>query len=186
MVSPDLSPEPIARTGECLFVLELNGKPEVRHKPEAGVPRFIRKPVGRGRRQGLPGPGGNREHRLSPQFGARFPASFALENDLRFPVVKDEEYEVCAALGVDCVPQVAVLDRGNRLVYRGRINDQYRISGTQPSARREDLATALDELLAGKPISVKKTAVDGCKVTPPSARKFEPPIATWPTSAPSR
>ena len=81
-------------------------------------------------------------------------ASFALENDLRFPVVKDEDNEVCAALGIDRVPQVAVLDRGNRLVYRGRINDQYRVSGTQPSARREDLATALDELLAGKPISV--------------------------------
>ena len=102
-------------------------------------------------------------------------ASFALENDLRFAVVKDEENEVCAALGIDRVPQVAVLDRENRLVYRGRINDQYRVSGTQPSARREDLATALDELLAGKPISVKETPVDGCKVTPPSAPKFEPP-----------
>jgi peroxiredoxin len=102
-------------------------------------------------------------------------ASFALENDLRFAVVKDEENEVCAALGIDRVPQVAVLDRGNRLAYRGRINDQYRVSGTQPSARREDLATALDELLAGKPISVKETPVDGCKLTPCSARTFEPP-----------
>jgi peroxiredoxin len=102
-------------------------------------------------------------------------ASFALENDLRFPVVKDEENEVCAALGIDRVPQVAVLDRGNRLAYRGRINDQYRVSGTQPSARREDLALALDELLAGRRISVNETTVDGCKVTPPSVRKFEPP-----------
>ncbi len=102
-------------------------------------------------------------------------ASFALENDLRFAVVKDEENEACGALGIDRVPQVAVLDRENRLAYRGRINDQYRVSGTQPSASREDLATALDELLAGKPISVKETPVDGCKVTPPSARKFEPP-----------
>src|SRR6516165_6133165 len=46
-------------------------------------------------------------------------ASFALENDLRFAVVKDEENEVCAALGVERVPQVAVLDRENRLAYRG-------------------------------------------------------------------
>ncbi len=102
-------------------------------------------------------------------------ASFALENDLRFPVVQDEQNEVCAALGIDRVPQVAVLDSGNRLVYRGRINDQYRVSGTQPSASREDLATALDELLAGKPISKKETPVDGCKITPPSAQEFEPP-----------
>ena len=73
-------------------------------------------------------------------------ASFALENNLRFPVVKDEENEVCAALGIDRVPQVAVVDGGNRLAYRGRINDQYRVTGTQPSASREDLATALDEI----------------------------------------
>ena len=102
-------------------------------------------------------------------------ASFALENDLRFPVVKDDESELCAALGIDRVPQVAVVDGGNRLAYRGRINDQYRVSGTQPSASREDLATALDELVAGKTISVKETTVEGCKLTPPSARNFERP-----------
>ncbi len=62
-------------------------------------------------------------------------ASFALENDLRFPVVKDEENAICTALGIDRVPQVAVLDSGNRLAYRGRINDQYRVSGTQPGAQ---------------------------------------------------
>jgi peroxiredoxin len=100
-------------------------------------------------------------------------ASFALENELRFPVVKDEDQEACAALGIDRVPQVALLDAGHRLVYRGRINDQYRVSGTQPSASREDLATALDELLAGKPISLTETTADGCKLTPPHDPKFE-------------
>ena len=99
-------------------------------------------------------------------------ASFALENELRFPVVKDEDHSVCTALGIDRVPQVAVLDAQRRLVYRGRINDQYRVSGTQPNASREDLATALDELLAGKLISIKETPVDGCKVTPPHDAKF--------------
>jgi peroxiredoxin len=100
-------------------------------------------------------------------------ASFAIENELRFPVVKDEGSEACAALGIDRVPQVAVLDAGHRLVYRGRINDQYRVSGTQPNASRQDLATALDELLAGKPVTVKETPVDGCKVTPPRDPKFD-------------
>ena len=115
-------------------------------------------------------------------------ASFALENDLRFPVVKDEDQEVCAALGIDRVPQVAVLDAGHRLVYRGRINDQYRVSGTQPAASREDLAMALDELLAGKPVSVKETPVDGCKITPPhdpSLSKHRPFTAKWPRSCKS-
>ena len=109
----------------------------------------------------------------SPEDTVMEMASFALENELRFPVVKDEDHEVCAALGIDRVPQVALLDAGHRLVYRGRINDQYRVSGTQPNASRQDLATALDELLAGKAISVKETPVDGCKVTPPHDPKFE-------------
>jgi peroxiredoxin len=102
-------------------------------------------------------------------------ASFALENELRFPVVKDQDHEACAALGIDRVPQVALLDAGHRLIYRGRINDQYRVSGTQRTASRQDLATALDELLAGKAISVTETPVDGCKVTPPFDPKFEQP-----------
>ena len=75
-------------------------------------------------------------------------------------------------LGIDRVPQVALLDR-YRLVYRGRISDQYRAGGTQPVARREDLENAMDELLAGKPISVKETPVDGCKITPPHDRTFD-------------
>jgi peroxiredoxin len=101
-------------------------------------------------------------------------ASFALENELRFPVLKDEDQQACAALGIDRVPQVALLDASHRLVYRGRINDQYRVSGTQPTASREDLATAIDELLSGQAISVHETPVDGCKVTRPHDAKFEP------------
>ncbi len=96
-------------------------------------------------------------------------ASFALDHELRFPVVKDEDQKVCTALRIDRVPQVALLDGEHRLVYRGRISDQYRVK----PARREDLENALDELLAGKPISVKETPVDGCKITPPHDRKFD-------------
>ena len=51
-------------------------------------------------------------------------ASLALDQELRFPVVKDEHQKVCTALGIDRVPQVALLDGQHRLVYRGRISDQ--------------------------------------------------------------
>ncbi len=34
-----------------------------------------------------------------------------------------------------------------------------------PASARDDLAAAIDELLAGKPISVPETTVDGCRVT---------------------
>ena len=62
-------------------------------------------------------------------------ASFALENDLRFPVVKDEDNEVCAALGIDRVPQVAVLDaREPAGVSR---SDQRSIPGERHAAKRQ-------------------------------------------------
>jgi peroxiredoxin len=51
-------------------------------------------------------------------------ASFALDQELRFPVVKDEDQAVCAAVGIDRVPTVALLDQEHRLVYRGRLSDQ--------------------------------------------------------------
>ena len=80
-------------------------------------------------------------------------------------MVKDEDHEVSAALAIDRVPQVALLDAGHRLVYRGRINDQYRVSGTQRTASRQDLAMAASmSFLAGKPVSVEETPVDGCKL----------------------
>ncbi len=100
-------------------------------------------------------------------------ASHALENDIRFHVVKDEDHSVCQSLGVERVPEVVILDAEHRLVYRGRINDQYHVGGAKPMVGREDLTEALDELLAGKPISVASTAVDGCKITPLQAPKLD-------------
>jgi hypothetical protein len=100
-------------------------------------------------------------------------ASHALENEIRFHVVKDEDQSACRALGVERVPEVVVLDADHRLVYRGRINDQYRVGGAQPKVGREDLTEAIDELLAGKPISVATTPVDGCKITPLSVPEVD-------------
>ncbi|MBX7074418.1 MAG: redoxin family protein [Pirellulales bacterium] len=103
-------------------------------------------------------------------------ASHALENGFKFPVVRDEDHSVCQELGVERVPQVALLDAQRKLVYRGRINDQYRTGGAQPTASREDLEVAIGELLAGKPISVAETPVDGCRITPPRAATTTLPV----------
>ena len=77
------------------------------------------------------------------------------------------------ALGVERVPQVVLLDANKKIVYSGRIDDQYRTGGVQPQVGRHDLAEAVDELLAGKPISVSETTVDGCKITGWQEPKFE-------------
>jgi peroxiredoxin len=103
-------------------------------------------------------------------------ASHALENEIRFHVVKDVDQSVRRALGIERVPEVAILNAEHQLIYRGRINDQYRVGGAQPKVGREDLAEALDEFLAGKPVTVTTTPVDGCKITPPREPKVDHPV----------
>ncbi|MEM7260690.1 MAG: redoxin family protein [Planctomycetota bacterium] len=94
-------------------------------------------------------------------------AAHGLESGALFPFVKDRDGSCADAVGVTRTPEVAVLDRERRLVYRGRIDDQYRLGGALPAARRDDLAAALEELLAGREISVPTTPVDGCLITRP-------------------
>ena len=103
---------------------------------------------------------------VSPEDTITEAAAQLVEAGVAFPVVKDFEARCADALGVTRTPEVAVLDGERRLRYRGRIDDQYRPGGiarAEPS--RHDLREALDEVLAGKEVSVPKTEVDGCTLT---------------------
>lgn len=96
-------------------------------------------------------------------------ASHSIDFGVLFPFVKDVDGSCVAALGVERTPEAVVLDSEKRLVYRGRIDDQYRLGGVRPDVRRHDLDEAISELLSGETISVPETKVDGCKITPPKA-----------------
>lgn len=106
---------------------------------------------------------------LSVNVGAddtiRAMAAHAVEYGVEFPTVKDYDARCAKKLGVTRTPEVVVLDSTRRVCYRGRINDQYRVGGARAKATREDLAEALDEVLAGKAVSVPRAAADGCLIT---------------------
>ena len=72
--------------------------------------------------------------------------------------------QLADALGVTRVPTVAVLDGDHVLRYRGRVDDRYGAAARRPKATRADLAEALDEVLAGKKVSVAETEADGCLI----------------------
>lgn len=91
-------------------------------------------------------------------------AAQAIELNAAFPFVKDTDLSCVAALGVKRTPEVAVLDSQHRLVYRGRIDDQLRLGGARPAPTRKDLELALTEILAGTPVTVPETPVDGCVI----------------------
>ena len=88
----------------------------------------------------------------------------AIENDWSFPVGKDFDGAAARLLGATRTPQAIVLDAQQRLVYRGRIDDQLRLGGARPAATREDLKEAIEDVLAGREVRVKETPVDGCPI----------------------
>lgn len=92
-------------------------------------------------------------------------AAQATKFDVPFHFVKDMDGAVAKAVGATRTPQVVVLDSERRIRYRGRIDDQFRVSGGRPDATRADLKIALDEILAGKSVSVAETPVDGCVIS---------------------
>jgi peroxiredoxin len=89
-------------------------------------------------------------------------AAHAADGDVPFPVLKDFGQKLADTLGVTRVPAVAVLDGDFVLRYRGRVDDRYGVAARRPRATRDDLAVALDEVLAGKKVRVAETEADGC------------------------
>lgn len=89
-------------------------------------------------------------------------AAHAVDHDLPFLALRDGQQKLAKALGIQRVPSVAVLDGELTLRYRGRIDDRYGVSYRRPQASRHDLAAALEEILAGKTVSVGETEADGC------------------------
>ena len=102
----------------------------------------------------------------SPEDSVADEAKRAIEFDIPFPVSKDFTGEAVAALGATRTPEVVVLDKERRLRYRGRIDNQYRLSGVQPEPGRQDLRMALEDVLAGREVAVPETEAEGCSITP--------------------
>lgn len=99
-------------------------------------------------------------------------AAYAEENKLGFPFLKDAGGKISRRLLFSVTPEARVFDRTGRLVYSGRIDDRYRRGGARDPNVKRDLAEALDEVLAGKPVSASRTKAMGCpiQVVAPAAK----------------
>lgn len=97
-------------------------------------------------------------------------AAQAIDQSIPFLIVKDYDLSVAKTLGVNRVPECVVVDQAKRIRYRGRMDDQFRLGGSKPKESRQDLKLAIDEVLAGKDVTVAETTVDGCSLTFPSPK----------------
>jgi len=76
-----------------------------------------------------------------------------------FPYLYDGETQrVARAYGPAATPHLFIFDAARKLRYTGRVDNNPRES----LVTRKDARLALDELLAGKPVSVEKTPAVGC------------------------
>lgn len=91
-------------------------------------------------------------------------AQYARTSKMEFPFLKDPANAVADSFGAVRTPEVFVLDRQQTIRYHGRIDDQYGIGFTRNEPKRQDLAIAIDELLAGKEISSAETPAAGCHI----------------------
>lgn len=85
----------------------------------------------------------------------------AEQKGFSFPYLRDDTQGVARAYGAVRTPHVFLLDTERKVVYEGRIDDS---PDDANAAGRHDLREALDEMLAGKPLSVPSTESIGCTV----------------------
>ena len=94
-------------------------------------------------------------------------AAYARHHEIEFPLLKDPGNAVADPVAAERTPEVFLLDNDRIVRYRGRIDDQFGLSGTgyaKPKITRRDLAVAIDELLAGNAVSQTVTETPGCLI----------------------
>lgn len=89
---------------------------------------------------------------------------YARKHKIDFPILKDPSAAVADQFGATRTPEAFVLDRAGRVLYHGRIDDEYGVGTRRARAIRHNLAAALDEILAGKAVTNAATEPVGCLI----------------------
>lgn len=86
----------------------------------------------------------------------------AVQYGFKFPYLYDETQRVAKAYRAACTPDFFLFDKDFRLAYRGQFDSSRPGSGIQVTG--EDLREAIDDVLAGKPVSADQRASFGCNI----------------------
>ena len=84
----------------------------------------------------------------------------AKDHGFEFTVLKDDKNVIADKFGASVTPEIFVLNPSLDILYHGRIDDSRR----EEDVTSHDLRNALDEILAGKPVSVSTTKAFGCTI----------------------
>jgi peroxiredoxin len=84
----------------------------------------------------------------------------AQENKFTFAVLKDPQNKIADKYDAQVTPEVYVVDTNLELLYHGNIDDSRR----ENEVETHTLKNALDEILAGKAVTVKDSKAFGCSI----------------------
>ncbi|HVS95085.1 MAG TPA: hypothetical protein VHE54_01325 [Puia sp.] len=73
----------------------------------------------------------------------------------------DGKTDLAVAFGATRTPECFLFDKDGKLVYHGAIDDS---PGDEQRVRRRHLHMAIDEMLAGREVTVKETRSVGCSI----------------------
>jgi peroxiredoxin len=86
----------------------------------------------------------------------------AQELGFAFPVCYDESQDVAKAFSAACTPDFFLFDKQRKLSYRGQMDDSRPGNGIPVTA--QDLRTAIDALLASRPVPQNQRPSIGCNI----------------------
>ncbi len=87
--------------------------------------------------------------------------AFAQNQEYAWDYVIDKNHEIADAFGASRTPEIYLFDNNNKLIYHGAIDDS---PVNAAAVKREHLKEAINEMAAGKEISVKTSRSIGCGI----------------------
>jgi peroxiredoxin len=97
-----------------------------------------------------------------PQDGPEMMAKETATAGYTFPYLYDESQEVAKAYHAACTPDFFLFNKNRNLVYRGQMDGSRPGNGVPLTG--SDLRSALDAVLAGKPVGADQKASRGCGI----------------------
>jgi peroxiredoxin len=105
---------------------------------------------------------------INPNINPKYPddapeemAKKIKEWGIPFPYLIDDTQNVAREFDAQCTPDIYLFDACQRLVYHGRIDDNWK---EESQVTKEELKDAITNLSEGKPIAVKQFPSMGCSI----------------------
>jgi len=80
---------------------------------------------------------------------------------ISFPYLVDESQEVARAYKAQCTPDIYLFDSNKKLVYHGRVDDNWQ---EESRVTREELKEAITKLAEGRPLNGEQYPSMGCSI----------------------